>query len=102
MPTGSVSPFRPTGTTSLAAGAISSNIPLVGGGDTVVVTNASASLAFVRFGSDSGVVATVADLPVLANSRVIVSINSLIGYGAAVVPAGSGTIYFSRGDGAVI
>jgi hypothetical protein len=101
MPTGSVSPFRVTGTVSLASGASSSNVSLAGGGDTIVVTNSSSSIAFVRFGSDSTATASAADMPVLGSSKVILSVNSLITYGAAIIPSGSGTIYFSRGDGSV-
>ena len=45
MPLGSVSPFRPTGTVSVSVGNVSSNTPLSGGGDSVVVTNATTALA---------------------------------------------------------
>ena len=102
MPIGSISPFRPTGTVSLAASSVSSNVALSGGGDTVVVTNASTVLAYIRFGSDSTVVATNSDMPVLANSRVILSVNSLIANAAAITSSGSGTILFSRGDGSIL
>jgi len=40
-------------------------------------------------------------MPVLGSSKVILSINSLITHAAAIIPSGSGTIYFSRGDGSV-
>ncbi len=102
MPLGSVSPFRPTGTVSVSAGNSSANVALTGGGDSVVVTNASTSLVFVRFGSDSTVTASTADMPVLANSRVLLSVNSLIAYASAVAPSGSGLVMFSRGDGSVV
>jgi hypothetical protein len=102
MPLGSVSPFRPTGTVSVSVGNVSSNTPLSGGGDSVVITNATTALAYVRFGSDMAVTATVADMPVLAGSKIILSINSLISYVAALSPSGSGSILFSRGDGSII
>jgi hypothetical protein len=102
MPVGSISPFRPVGTMSIAASAASSNAALAPGGDTVVVTNASGSLAFVRFGADATVVASVADMPVLSNSKIVLSINSLISYAAAIIPSGSGTIMFSRGEGSIV
>ena len=102
MPLGSVSPFRPTGTVSVSAGNVSSNTPLSGGGDSVVVTNATTALAYVRFGSDTTVNASTTDMPVLAGNRVILSINSLISYAAAISPSGSGSILFSRGDGSII
>ncbi len=102
MPLGSVSPFRPTGTVSVSVSNVSSNTPLSGGGDSIVVTNATTSLGYVRFGSDMTVTASTTDMPVLAGSRMILSINSLISYAAAISPSGSGSILFSRGDGSTI
>jgi hypothetical protein len=102
MPLGSVSPFRPTGTISVSVGSVSSNAPLSGGGDSIVVTNTTNALAFVRFGSDPTVLASTADMPILAGSRLILSVNSLISYAAAISPTGSGSILFSRGDGSLI
>ena len=55
MAIGSITPFRPTGTVSLSAGTSSAAVALAGGGDSVVVTNTSASLAYVRFGADPSV-----------------------------------------------
>jgi hypothetical protein len=102
MPLGSVSPFRPTGTISVSVGSVSANAPLSGGGDSVVVTNTTGALGYVRFGSDPTVTASTADMPVLAGGRLILSINSLISYVAAISPSGSGSILFSRGDGSFI
>ena len=67
-----------------------------------MVTNTSASLAYVRFGADPSVSASNADMPVMANSRVMLSVNSLVKYAAAVLAAGSGTVLFTRGDGSYI
>jgi len=102
MATGSIMPFAPTGTVSLAASATSSNVALAGGGDSIVVTNTSAALAYVRFGSDAGVAASTSDMPVLANSRVMLGVNSLITYAAAVLSSGSGAVLFSRGGGSYL
>ncbi len=102
MPLGSVSPFRPTGTVSVSVGALSANVLLSGGGDSVVVTNTTTSLAFIRFGSDPTVAASISDMPVLGLDRIILSVNSLISHAAAVSLSGSGTILFSRGDGSII
>jgi hypothetical protein len=102
MPLGSVSPFRPTGTISVSVGTVSANAPLAGGGDSIVVTNATTSLVYVRFGSDPTVIASTADMPILAGSRLILSINSLISYAAAISPSGSGAVLFSRGDGSFV
>lgn len=102
MPLGSVSPFRPTGTVSVSVGVVSANTPMSGGGNSVVVTNIATSLAYVRFGSDPTVTASVSDMPILAGTRLILSINSLISYAAAVSPSGSGNVLFSRGDGSFV
>jgi hypothetical protein len=102
MTTGSTTPFRPTGTVALAAGAVSASVLLAGGGDTVVVTNTTSALAYVRFGADPGVSASNADMPVLPNARVILSINLLILYAAAALASGSGTVLFTRGDGSYL
>lgn len=102
MPLGSISPFRPTGTVSVSTSSISANTLMSGGGDTVVVTNTTNALAYIKFGSDFTVAATTADMPILGNSRLILSVNSLITYVAAISPSGTGTVLFSRGDGSIV
>jgi hypothetical protein len=102
MAIGSTTPFRPTGTVSLSAGTSSAAVPLAGGGDSVLVTNTSASLAYVRFGADPSVSASIADMPVSANSRALLSANSLVSYAAAVLAGGSGAVLFTRGDGSFV
>ena len=102
MAIGSTAPFRPTGTVSLSAGTSSASVALTGGGDSVVVTNTSASLAYVRFGADPSVVASNVDMPVMANSRIMLAANSLVRHAAAVRASGSGAVLFTRGDGSYI
>jgi hypothetical protein len=99
---GSINPFRPTGTVALDAGITSATVQLSGGGDSVVVTNPTASLAYVRFGADPSVSASTVDMPVMANSKVMLSVNGLVGYAAAVLATGSGSILFTRGDGSYV
>jgi hypothetical protein len=102
MPLGSVSPFRPTGTVGVSAGSASASGPLSGGGDSVVVTNTTATVVYIRFGSDPSIVASTSDMPILAASRMILSVNSLISHAAAISPFGSGNVLFSRGDGSFV
>lgn len=102
MAIGSITPFRPTGTVSLGAGTLSAAVALAGGGDSVVVTNASASLAYVAFGADQSATASSADMPVMANSRVLLSVNGLVNFAAAVLTSGSGVVLFTRGDGSFV
>jgi hypothetical protein len=102
MAIGSITPFRPTGTVSLNASTTSSVVALAGGGESVVVTNTSTSLAFIRFGADPTVAASGADMPVLANSRLMLSVNSLVTHAAGVLIGGTGAVLFTRGDGSFI
>lgn len=99
MALGSVSAFLPAGTASIAATTTASAIALVGGGETVVVTNASASVAFVRFGTDPSVTASSVDMPVLANSRVVLTVNPIVSYAAIVLTSGTGSVFVTRGNG---
>jgi hypothetical protein len=102
MAIGSIAPFRPTGTVSLSAGTSPAAVALVGGGDSVLVTNTSASLAYVSFGANPSISASTTDMPVMANTRVLLSANSLVRYAAAVLAAGSGAVLFTRGDGSFL
>jgi hypothetical protein len=102
MPLGTVSPFRPSGTASLAATTTAASVALAGGGETVVVTNTAPAVVYIRFGADPTVSASMTDMPVLPNSRVILSVNSLISYASAVLSTGTGAVLFSRGDGSII
>jgi hypothetical protein len=102
MAIGSITPFRPTGTASLNAGTSSSVVALAGGGESVVVTNTSSSLAYVRFGADPSVSATNSDMPVLANARVMLAANSLVTHAAGVLVSGTGAVLFTRGDGSFL
>ena len=99
MPAGSSHPFRPSGTASLSASTMPASVGLAGGGDSVLVTNAASSIAFVRFGADATVTANAGDMPVLPNSRMLIAVNSLIRSAAAVLVSGTGSVYFTRGDG---
>src|ERR1700761_8994877 len=102
MPLGSISPFRPTATVGLSVGSVSANIALQGGGESVVVTNPTNGLIYVRFGADPGVAATTSDMPVLSSSRAILSVNRLITHAAAFSPTSSGLVLFSLGDGSIV
>ena len=102
MATGSVTPFRPTGTVSISAGTTSASVQLARGGDSVVVTNTTAAITYVRFGADPSVTASAADMPVLPNARIMLAVNSLIAYAAAVLASGSGAVLLTRGDGSFL
>lgn len=102
MATGSTSAFRPSGTVPIAAGTTTASASLAGGGETVLITNATNAVAFVRFGSDSSITAANTDMPIQANTRALLSVNALITTVAVVLSTGSGTVYVTRGDGSSI
>lgn len=102
MALGSASAFRPTGTASIAASTSTSAVALSGGGESILVTNVSSSLAFVRFGVDSSVMASNIDMPIQAGARAMLAVNPFVTYAAALLSSGSGSILFTRGDGSFV
>lgn len=102
MSTGANSPFYPVASVTVASSTVSANTPLLGNGGTMLVTNASSSLAYVNFGSDSTVQATNGDMPILPNSKVLLSVGYLVTYGASMLTSGSGSVLFTRGTGSVV
>jgi len=102
MSMGSTQPFRASGTAQLAAGTSSGNVRLVGGGEAVLVYNATATVAFVRFGTDATLVATVSDTPVPPSGRMLLHAGGpFVTTAAAVLGGGSGSVFFTRGEGTV-
>jgi hypothetical protein len=67
-----------------------------------VITNIAGSLVYVRFGADPSVTASSSDMPILPNSRIMLAVNSLITYAAAVLASGNGAVLLSRGDGSFL
>ncbi len=99
MATGSTQPFRPAGTASLAASTTSSAIALAGGGSAVLVYNASSATAFFRLGAATGLTALNTDTPLPPGARMLVDGGPFVTYAAAVLSSGTGTVYFTLGDG---
>jgi hypothetical protein len=99
LPTGTVSLFKPISTVSISSSTISANVQLTGSGEALMITNATDSLAYIRFGSDPTVTATTADTPVLPGSKVLFQCGPFVSYCAAALDAGTGSIYFTRGEG---
>lgn len=105
------SAFQHQGTVNVAASTTSANVQLPSTsnsalgfqsheGDTVLVFNASGNLAFVEFGSDNTVTASVtASYPVPPNSTRLVGVGPYVKWAAAILASATGTIYFSRGKG---
>jgi hypothetical protein len=99
MATGSTQPFRPAGTASVAASTASSAIALAGGGSAVLVYNASAATAFFRLGAATGLTALATDTPLPPGARMLVDGGPFVSFAAAILSSGTGTVYFTLGDG---
>ncbi len=99
MSTGSTQPFRPAGTASVAATTSSAAAVLTGGGSAVLVYNASAATAFFRLGAAAGLVAAATDTPIPPGARMLVDGGPFVSYAAVLLTSGTGTVYFTLGDG---
>ena len=101
MSVGASLPFRPSGTASVAGSASAASTILPAGGSSVLVYNASGSVAFVAFGMATSLAAKMSDTPVPPGSRMLVDAGRLVTYASAVLASGTGEVYFTRGDGSV-
>jgi hypothetical protein len=99
MSTGANQPFRPAGTAAAAASTAVTNVALNGGGGAVLIYNAAAATAFFRLGGASGLSAAVSDTPVPAGARMLVDAGPFVSNAAVVLSSGTGTVYFTLGDG---
>ncbi len=99
MSTGSTQPFRPSGTVSAAASTTPTNIALNGGGTAALVYNATPATAFFRLAGANGAAASTADTPVPPGARMLVSAGPFVTHATVVLSTGTGTVYFSLGDG---
>ena len=101
MASGASMPFRPSGTTAVAASTAAASTRLAEGGSSILVFNNAGAVAFVRFGVASGTAATTADTPVPAGGRMLLDGGPLVTQASVILAAGTGTVYFTRGDGSV-
>ena len=94
---GSTQPFKPSGTVTVTATVASVSAPLTSG-DTVLVFNASAAVAYVAFGNGAAT-ATTASFPVPAVASRLVNIGPVVNTAAVMLGTGAGNVYVSAGTG---
>jgi hypothetical protein len=99
MSTGATQPFRPAGTVTAAATTAPVNVGLNGGGSAVLIYNAAASTAFFRLGGATSLTVSIADTPVPPGARMLVDAGPFVTNAAVMLGSGSGSVYFTRGDG---
>lgn len=95
---GTVQPFQPSYTISLAASTAATGKAIPAAGSSVLVTNAASDYAFVRLGT-SGVVATQTDVPVPAGARLLLHAPVTVSAISVLLNSGTGTVFVSRGTG---
>jgi hypothetical protein len=99
MSVGATQPFRPAGTAAAAASTTAATVALNGGGGALLIYNAASATAFFRLGGASGLTATISDTPVPAGSRMLVDAGPFVSNAAVILSSGTGTVYFTLGDG---
>jgi hypothetical protein len=72
---------------------------LIGGGNAVLVYNATASTAFFKLGAAADLTATVQDTPVPPGERMLVDGGPFVTYAAVILQSGTGSVYFTLGVG---
>ena len=98
MSVGSVQPFQPSYTVSLAASTTPAAQVLPAAGTSVLVTNAAGDYVFVRLGAP-GVLAAANDIPVPAGGRLLLHAPETVSAISVLLNSGTGTVFVSRGTG---
>lgn len=106
MAKGSTQPFHAAATAMAACAGEAVTVALApASGDSVLVYNTSASIAFVRFcGGGAATVDPALDIPIPPGASRLLGISPLVTQAAVCVGAtgtGTGNVYLSRGDGTV-
>jgi len=101
--------FFPQATVNIAATTISQNVALpattlgpyqTADGDSVLIYNSGATIAFVEFGGNNSVVASpLLSMPIPPGMSRLIGCGQYVSFVAAIMLTGTGTIYFSRGKG---
>jgi len=100
---GSTQPFRASATVTVSVAGAAAGASLPGGGDSLLVFNPNADIAFIAFGMGA-VTADVTGIPIPPGGTRLLGITPYVNAVSAVISAtgdGSGEVYFSRGEGSV-
>lgn len=95
--------FAPTGTTkNLSASGTSSRValPVWTRPRTVRVYNAAAVSVFIEFGDSTVAAVAATSMPVGPGATEFFDVGPGVTYAAAITASGSGTVYFTEGQGA--
>jgi hypothetical protein len=95
MSTGAIQPFEPIATVTVAA-TTSSVAVVLPPSDAILVFNSTSAVAFVVIGSAN---ATSAGTPVPAGGRQLFGGGPYVASAAVVLANGSGSVYFTAGQG---
>jgi hypothetical protein len=95
MATGSIVPFMPLATVTVAASTTTAQATGLPSTDSILVVNSTASVAFVAIGPGS---ATTGNTPIQAGGRQLFK-GTLGGKASVILASGTGAVYFTAGDG---
>jgi hypothetical protein len=101
---GQIQSFEPSGCIAAAATTTTQSVLLPPGGDTIVIDNAGGDFCFVNFGG-SAVIATGApnpSFPIPAGQHRQFACPATVTSVGVIMNSGTGTIFFTRGDGTAI
>jgi hypothetical protein len=92
--------FGPTGTTTLSASSVSSNVALPASGSnlTVLVTNGGSVTAYVALGTSNSVVATTSSTPILSGASIPL-VQATNTYLAGITASGTAALTITSGTG---
>ena len=101
MSTGSISAFAQSGVVTLAASTTSAGAALAGTGDTVLVSNPAAAVAWVALSGGSGPPTAVVGTgyPVLPGARRLIASAMTVTQAAVILTTGTGNVYVETGSG---
>lgn len=91
--------FTPAATVNVAASTTSARQTLSGAGGSLRIHNAGTTLAFVATGDSTIEAAAASSTPVPAGAVEIIGIPPGHTHAAAILASGTGTVYFTRGEG---
>lgn len=98
MTVGSVNPFKPLGTITLAASTTEVSAALPVTGDSLRLYNSAGATAFVAIGKGAAL-ATSSDYPIPPGGTALIAAGPYIDHVSAVLESGTGTVFVTAGDG---
>jgi hypothetical protein len=98
MTVGSVNPFKPLGTITLAASTTPASATLPLTGDSLRIVNTTSAIAYIALGKGTAT-ATTGSYPVPPGAAALIAAGPYIDAVAVVLESGSGSVFVTVGEG---